>query len=282
MHIEHRDPTLKYPHAVREEKTLLVLDWLLEFRRSSFELLATRLGMPTQTAYKLFRALEDDGLLQAFKSVQANDARCFLLTRSSASMLQEAGRDISHAHTSLAGMTRDPEIVHDLAVQAALLRRLEHYVEVIWKPQILLPASYDKPDVLLWSPQGVWVALDYERRRKADARIYLTFRSHAKALMHHHYRGVLLLFDRQVHLDHYRTLFDAETWPEYDYHRKKGRSPRCPRPLPRTPSPSYASVLSSPLKRPSRRPPSGTASLRPPSRRRPRRGPGVLAGSLRP
>ena len=54
MHIEDRDPSLNYSHADREEKTLLVLGWLLEFRWSSFELLATRLGMRSKTSYKFF------------------------------------------------------------------------------------------------------------------------------------------------------------------------------------------------------------------------------------
>ena len=81
MHIEHRDPTPNYPHAIREEKILLVLDWLLEFRWSSFELLATRLDMRSKTSYKFFRALVEEGLIQIFKSVPAKIARCFLLTR---------------------------------------------------------------------------------------------------------------------------------------------------------------------------------------------------------
>ena len=222
MHIEHRDPTLKYPHAVREEKTLLVLGWLLEFRWSSFELLATRLGMRSKTSYKFFRALVEEGLIQIFKSDPANIARCFLLTRRGATQLQEAGRDISHAHTSLTGVTHDAAIVHDLAVQAAVLRRLHQYDEVIWKHHIILPEPFEKPDVLLRSPQGAWVVLDYERWRKDDSRIYITFRNHAEAIMNKHYRGVYLLFDRPADLERYRILFDAEDWPEYDFNRKKG------------------------------------------------------------
>ena len=223
MHIEHRDPTPNYSHAVREEKTLLVLSWLLEFRWSSFELLATRLGMRSKTSYKFFRALVEEGLIQIFKSVPANIARCFLLTRRGAIQLQDAGRDISHAHTSLTGVTHDATIAHDFDVQAAVLRRLQQYDEVIWKPHITLPEPLEKPDVLLRSPQGAWVALDYERQRKDDSRIYITFRNHAEAIMNHHYGGVHLLFDRPAVLERYRTLFDAEAWPEYDFDRKKGK-----------------------------------------------------------
>ena len=44
MLIEKRDTSLKYPKAIKEEKTRLVLDWLLEFRFSSIDLLAKRIG----------------------------------------------------------------------------------------------------------------------------------------------------------------------------------------------------------------------------------------------
>ena len=58
---------------------------------------------------------------------------------------------------------------------------------------------------------------------KTTPRIYLTFRTHAKAIMNQHYRGVYLLFDWQADLEHYRTLFDVEAWPEYDFHPQKGK-----------------------------------------------------------
>ena len=131
-------------------------------------------------------------------------------------------------------MTHDPALVHDLAVQAAVLRRLLSMTRSSGSPRSFSLSPSRSPDVLLRSPQGAWVALDYERQRKDDSRIYITFRNHAEAIMNQHYRGVHLLFDR-ADLERYRTLFDAEAWPEYDFHRKKGRSPRSPPPLSRTP-----------------------------------------------
>ena len=264
MHIEHRNPTPEYPPGGREEKTLLVLSWLLEFRWSSFELLATRLGLRSKTSYKFFRALVEEGLIQIFKSVPANIARCFLLTWRGAIQLQDAGRDISHAYTSLTGVTHDPAIIHDLAVQAAVLRRLQQYDEVLWKPQISLPEPFEKPDVLLRSPQGAWVALDYERQRKDDSRIYITFRNHAEAIMNQHYRGVYLLFDRPADLERYRTLFDAEAWPEYDFDRKKGKiTARTTTFTPDTVPPVTPVLCLHPGRAPTRRPPAGSEPLRP-------------------
>lgn len=220
MHLEHRDSTPKYPDAVREERTLLVLNWLLEFQVSSFDLLARRLGMRTKTSYKFFRALLAEKVIQPYNKGRANGVRCFLLTRCGATQLHNAGRDISHAATSPASVPDDFDLVHALAVQAAVLPQLPQYDEVIWKSHITLPEPFVAPDVLLRSRQGAWVALDYERRRKDDNRIYMNFRNHAEAIMAKHYRGVFLLFGQPADIEHYRTLFDAEAWLEYDYHRK--------------------------------------------------------------
>ena len=52
MPIEHRNPTPEDPHGRREEKTLRVLGWLLEFHCSSFELLATRVAQASTRARK--------------------------------------------------------------------------------------------------------------------------------------------------------------------------------------------------------------------------------------
>ena len=85
MRIERRDPTLTYPRAVREEKLRLVLDWLLEFRVSSVELLATRLGLTYHSSYKFFRSLLDDQIIQPFKSIHTHQARYLMLTKAGGS-----------------------------------------------------------------------------------------------------------------------------------------------------------------------------------------------------
>ena len=223
MRIEHRDPTLKYPRAVREEKLRLVLDWLLEFQFSSVDLLAQRLGLTYHSSYKFFRALLNDQIIQQFKSVHTNQARYLMLTKAGGDLLRVAGRDVSKAQTQTSRLNRYSHIMHDLAVQRAVLKRLAHYDEVIWDQHINLPDQFDNPDALLHSPKNYWVALDYERWRKEDKRIYLSFLNHAQALVKRHYSGVYYLFDREPDLAHYQTLFAAPAWPEYNYNRKTGK-----------------------------------------------------------
>ena len=223
MRIERRDPTLKYPRAVREEKRRLVLDWLLEFQFSSVDLLAHRLGLTPQSSYKFFRALLDDQIIQSFKSVQAHQVRYVTLTKAGVDLLQVAGRDISKAQTQPSRLTRYSHIMHDLAVQRAVLKRLAHYDEVVWDQHINLPEQFETPDALLHAPKNYWVAFEYERWRKEDKRIYLSFMNHVRALLKRHYSGVYYLFDREPDLVHYQTLFAAPAWPEYHYNRQTGK-----------------------------------------------------------
>lgn len=223
MRIEHRDPTLKNPRAIHEEKRRLVLDWLLEFRFSSVDLLAYRLGSTPRHSYPFLRALLAQQLIQEAKSVASTNVRLFLLTRQGVDYLQVAGRDVSQALTRGDRPNRYAQVMHDLAVQASMLRRLQHYDEVIWDQHIRLPDPVTRPDALAHSPKDYWVAFEYERWRKADKRIYLSFRNHTQALLKRHYDLVYFLFARKHDCLHYQKLFAADEWPEYRYYPQTGK-----------------------------------------------------------
>ncbi len=223
MRIEHRDLTLTYSHAIHHEKRRLVLDWLLEFGFSSYEFLVRRIESTPANAYPFFRALKRQGLVQEFVNVHTGPQRFLMLTKTGVEALDLVGRDTSKAMTHPHRLERHAHILHDLAVQAAVLTRLDRYDEVIWDHHIRIPEQFEKPDALLHSPRGYWVALEYERSRKARKRIYLSFRTHAKALLNRHYGGVYYLFDRKSDCSYYQTLFAAPDWPEYHHNRKTGK-----------------------------------------------------------
>ena len=223
MRIEQRDLTITYTRAIRDDKRRLVLDWLLEFQFSSLDLLARRIAMTTRSSYDFFRSLVKQHMIQEFKSVYTNQARYLMLTKAGVDMLQVAGRDVSKAQTQTSRLNRYSHIMHDLAVQSAVLKRLDHYDEVIWDKHITLPDQYEKPDALMHSPKNYWVAFEYERWRKEQKRIYLSFMNHARALIKRHYSGVYYLFDREHDLVHYQTLFAAREWPDYQYNRTSGK-----------------------------------------------------------
>ena len=223
MRIVHRDPSLKYPRAIYREKQQIVLDWLWEFRFSSFALLAQRLGLTCQTSYKFFRLLRNNGLVQRFTNVHSNHAKYYMLTRAGAAVLHEAGRDREHACTSPSRLIRRPNIPHDLAVQQAAICRLVHYKELIAEHHITIPKPFHRPDLLMLNPKDFWIAYEYERTRKHTKRIFISFNNHAKAIIKKHYHGAYFLFARESDRAYYQTLFDSPAWPEYKVNRQTGK-----------------------------------------------------------
>ncbi len=215
MKIETRDPSLKYPRAIKAEKVRLVLDWLLEFRFSSIGLLARRIGSTPINSNRFFNQLIDDQLIQVIKNAHTNYERYVMLTYIGASYLEAHGRSIDRAIIKITQLERYSKILHDIAVQYAVLNRLEKYDEVIWDNNIELPDQLEKPDALLHSPRGYWAALEYERWRKDNRRIYMAFMKHVQAFEAGHYKGVFFLFEQEIDLLHYKKLFDAKEWRAY-------------------------------------------------------------------
>jgi len=223
MHIEHRDPTLRYPRAIRADKRRLVLDWLREFRFSTREVLAQRLQSTVKGTYQLLHDLRHQGLIQEFRSIYTNQTRFLTLSKPGFEILRQAGRDVPRAVVPTHRLSRYASILHDLAVQQAVVKRLHHYTDVIWAQQIQIPDHFEKPDALLRTPKGYWVAIDYERYRKDQKRVYLSFFNHTRALINRHYSGVYYLFDREDVLAFYQALFTKSEWREYHDNRQTGK-----------------------------------------------------------
>ena len=223
MRIVRRNRALKYPRAICREKRQLVLDWLLEFRFSSFALLAQRLGLTCQSSYKFFRLLRKNGLVQRFTHDHYNHEQYYMLTRAGAVFLHEAGRDIANACPAPSRLIRYSYIMHDLAVQQAAIRRLDHYTEVISEHHITIPKPFHRPDMLMRNARGFGVAFEYERTRKQTKRIFNSFNNHARAIIKKHYHATYFLFDRESHRAYYQNLFDSPEWPEYKVNRQTGK-----------------------------------------------------------
>ena len=218
MKVEIRNPALIYPRAIKDEKTRLVLDWLLEFRFSSIEVLAKRIGSTAMNSNRYFNGLINDGVIQAFKNVHTKNERYVMLTANGVSYLEVLGRDISKAITRTAQLGRYSKIMHDIAVQQAVLKRLDIIDEVIWDKNI--SSETERPDALLKHKQkGYWFAIEYERWRKDKKRIFLSYFLHSQAIIKRQYQGVYYVFDKQIDMNHYQGLFESKQWPRYN--RKK-------------------------------------------------------------
>lgn len=215
MKVLSRNPELKYPRHIRQEKVMLVLDWLLEFRFSTIPVLAARIGQTPVNAHRFFRSMLDDGLIQAFANVHTKHYRYVMLTAAGVSYLEAEGRDISGAVTRTARLGRYARIVHDLSVQACMVKRLEAFEEVIAEHNLGMDFN-ERPDVVAIHKDFKYpIAFEFERWRKDRKRIFHTLRMHARNLEQRRYSGVYYLFENQADMRHYQTLFDEAVWPSY-------------------------------------------------------------------
>ena len=201
------------------------MDWLLAFRFSSKKLLAARLGSDLQRSKRIFNSLYKANYIQNFLNDYTYGKRFVMLTQAGAHFLEQTtGRRVDKAITKLYRMTRYPHILHDLAVQRAVLRRLDKYTELIADHDIVIPEPFHRPDLLMRSVSGRWVAFEYERTRKFTPQIYLSFHNHAEAIIERHYSAACFLFDSESDTEHYTRLFDAKEWPRYEYNLNTGRA----------------------------------------------------------
>jgi len=223
MKIELRDPKLKYPRHVREEKIRLVLDWLLEFRFSSIPVLAERLGQTAVNANRFFNGMLEDGLIQKFSNVHTKHYKYVMLTSAGVSYLEAEGRDVSSAIVRTAQIGRYSRIIHDLSVQACLVKHLDEYSEIIYERNLQYDTA-DRPDAVAVSKKhGYKVAIEFERWRKDKKRIYQVLMTHAGNLIKKRYSGVFYYFEHKADMEHYKKLFDEESWPVYKRQAKTGK-----------------------------------------------------------
>lgn len=212
MIVEHRNPELKYPPHVSLEKTRIVLDWLLEFRFSSLDILAKRIGLSKTNSNRFFNRLCDDNMIQYFKNVHTGSYRYVLLASTGVNFLESNGRDISSANTRVAGLKKYIYIIHDLSVQQAILDRIDNLSEVISEGNFTEQYP-ERPDALVRSKKGSLIAIEYERWRKQEKRIYKRFIAHSESIATKKYSGVMFFFENNNDLKYYKALFSAREWP---------------------------------------------------------------------
>jgi hypothetical protein len=222
MLISFRNTELTYTMDIKDDKTNIVLDWLLEFRFSSIDLLARRLDSNAANSNRFFNTMIANGLIQKFKNVHTRNDNYVMLTTIGMSYLEGMGRDISVGTTRIANLGKYSQIIHDIAVQEAALKRLHQFEEVIWDRNIQLEETFDKPD-LMFKSSTAKVALEYERWRKDTKRIFISFYNHATALTNKQYNGVYYVFDKEVDYLFYQKLFNQNEWPRYKRQKKTGK-----------------------------------------------------------
>ena len=215
MIVQHRNHDLKYKRAIKADKLSIVLDWLLEFKFSSFDILAERLELKVTSCLRFFTDLVADGVLNEFKNIHTRGIRYLMLTPTSVSYLQADRRDISNAIVRADRLGKHASVMHDLAVQKAAIELIKKYDcdEIIWDRNISNDRA--RPDLLFHSPKGFWGALEYERWKKKEAKIYQKYQYHVKAISENRYSAIFYYFDQAADMKAYEKLFNKSEWPTF-------------------------------------------------------------------
>ena len=209
---------------MKEEKMIILFNWILEFRFSTPRILAKVLELKITSTPRFFSGLIKDGFIKKVGNVHTDKERLFMLTQLSVDFLEAREFDVSNAITKAGRLERYSMILHDIGVQDVICSKINTHSEVVWDKHILGIDSKCRPDALMKKvSNGYLVGVEYERWRKNLGRIYSSFVNHANQMVEGHYGGVYFIFNSDVDLIHYKKMFDSERWPLFSKHAGTGK-----------------------------------------------------------
>ncbi len=214
MIIWQRNKDLKINRAVRSEKILIVLDWLLEFRASNVQILAKRLGISIANCHTLLSAMKAENLITSFENLHTRGLRLFSITRLGFQRLETWGRSEELSVHSPHHLSRSTTILHDLCVQRIAIELMDRYQcsEVHWDQNIKLDAD-QRPDLLLVRADGYRAAVEFDRTPKTPMCFYERLVSNYESIAKGHYHAAIIACESEAILDRYQALFSVAEWP---------------------------------------------------------------------
>lgn len=222
-------------YQVGVHRYLRVMLWLHEFHISSVPLLARLVGLPASRHDKrtcgLFQRMADMKLIIQGRHPAFRQEQLVMAGPAASQWIWTQGYELAF-NENVSLMQTHRQLMHDLSVQAALIKRIDSAVEVLGEHQLFVDRSsrwntanggrMNKPDALIRRARGGMLAIEYEMTRKAKGRIYHAFQSHALALQNELYHGVIYLFPNEGVMKSYVDLFNEAIWPIYSRDRLKG------------------------------------------------------------
>lgn len=214
MIIRRRDKALNVTRAQREEKALIVLEWLSEFRASNAILLAKRLGIAVSNTHKLLGDMQEQGLVLSFENIHTRGLRLFALGQTGIQKLEAWGIDTANAVTKTSNLARKTTIIHDLCVQRLGLDLMEQYQcsEILWDKNIKTESRV-RPDLIIVKPDGNKAAIEFDRTPKGQPHFYERLSANYESIHAGHYHAVIIAADSDATIARYKGLFDAPEWP---------------------------------------------------------------------
>lgn len=201
-----------------KEKTLRTLQWLLEFRISSIEILSATLGLEPNGASRFFKHLIDQHLIERVKATYCDKRDLVILGYRAATYLEGDTRDFTSDIAKARRMKSKDDLNHHLEVQKAVLRLLPQAMEVISEFNIELEGK--RPDALVLIGNSV-LAMEMEKTHKSKKTVHLIFQQYLKLISSGHVACVYFFFSKKEDRERYQRYFAEEDWNEAYINTKK-------------------------------------------------------------
>lgn len=215
MLISPRPLNLKF--KVRgQEKTKLVLLWLLEWRVSSLEILSARLGLQPTSSTRFFKMLLSRNILERIKPQKSDKRDLVILGPEGHKMLGTSGIESAAELNRVRKYTMKKTLNHDLEAQKAVLKLMDQTMEVVSDYNIKMEGK--RPDALLfrWNPKTEkvhTVAVEMESTAKGSKGIYEFLNTYLELIEKMIVTEVFVFLSHEDDLKTYRRYFDREMWP---------------------------------------------------------------------
>lgn len=217
---------------IHDDKAMIVLSWLAEFRYCDIAILQRRLGDAKRLAtYSLITKLLERELIKVFHNSTVQDhGRLFAATQKGLNMVDP---DDPQKVISVSKFNQTSTAKHHLLAQHAVLERCDEFTKRVYS-EFSVGYSKDKirPDGIIetggfdgddfWTPYSS-VAIEFERRAKSDPRIEDAFFRHHLNMIEKQYTSVCYVFDSDKVRQKYEALFNQPEWTRYDFGGKNGK-----------------------------------------------------------
>lgn len=199
-----------------QEKTHIVLAWLLEWRVSSLQILSARIGLPPTSSTRFFKILIARKILERIKVHNSDKRDLVILGPEGHKILGTSNIESAAEINRVRKYTKKKTITHDLESQKAVLKLLGQTMEVVSDFNIKMEGK--TPDALLfrWNRKTEKVhkvAVEMEKTAKGSKAIYFFLNTYLDLIEKDEISEVCIFFSHEDDLKTYRRYFDREMWP---------------------------------------------------------------------
>lgn len=194
-----------------EEKTILALLWITEFKYSTKKIICDLLGVSYQGQQTFFNKINSEGLTTYIKHPYISSNLIMLTPKGRGYAAQFSKKAISYNCSKTRNL--NSMVFHDLATQELALTvvnkkipynfSFDHYISNIEKNK--------RPDLIVDNEQ-VLTAYEIELTQKSSLRVYLAFLNHFDAMNNNVYHYVKYIFLNRDLCVIYTKLFNEVYW----------------------------------------------------------------------